>query len=180
MARIDAFIERLFGEGARELRLETGSGATLAGPRGPVVILRQPLTTPQIVGAFAEVAPADLRPGFPPPGITAFPYLAPAGPVDVRLEVDGDAARAVIVPRAGPRPDAEAATPPPPPPPPAPAAPPPPPPRAPPRISCPAEPRGALEALLEAMLARRASDLHLSSDSPPTFRIDGDIDRKIT
>jgi twitching motility protein PilT len=186
MARIDAFIERLFGEGARELRLETGSGATLAGPRGPVVILRQPLTTPQIVGAFAEVAPADLRPGFPPPGTTAFPYLAPAGPVDVRLEVDGDAARAVIVPRAGrPRPEAEAATPAPrpqnglaavaPAPRPAPAAPATPSPRAAPRISCPAEPRGALEALLEAMLARRASDLHLSSDSPPTFRIDGDM-----
>jgi twitching motility protein PilT len=32
-----------------------------------------------------------------------------------------------------------------------------------------------MEALLEAMLARRASDLHLSSDCPPMFRVDGDM-----
>jgi twitching motility protein PilT len=32
-----------------------------------------------------------------------------------------------------------------------------------------------MEALLEAMVARRASDLHLSSECPPTFRVDGDI-----
>jgi twitching motility protein PilT len=32
-----------------------------------------------------------------------------------------------------------------------------------------------MDALLEAMVARRASDLHLSSDCPPAFRIDGDI-----
>jgi twitching motility protein PilT len=88
--------------------------------------------------------------------------------VDVRVQLDGDAARAVIAPRA-----AE----PPPPPNGAPgsrrsaraeAAPPG-------RIAAPAEPRAAMDALLEAMLARRASDLHLSSDCPPTFRVDGDI-----
>jgi twitching motility protein PilT len=32
-----------------------------------------------------------------------------------------------------------------------------------------------MDALLQAMLARRASDLHLSSDCPPTFRVDGDM-----
>jgi twitching motility protein PilT len=37
------------------------------------------------------------------------------------------------------------------------------------------EPRAALDALLEAMLARRASDVHLCSDCPPMFRVDGDM-----
>ncbi len=32
-----------------------------------------------------------------------------------------------------------------------------------------------MDALLDAMLARRASDLHLSSDCPPNFRVDGDM-----
>ena len=35
--------------------------------------------------------------------------------------------------------------------------------------------RAAIDQLLDAMLARRASDLHLSSDSPPIFRVDGDM-----
>jgi twitching motility protein PilT len=39
----------------------------------------------------------------------------------------------------------------------------------------PEEPRAALDRLLTEMLARRASDLHLSSGNPPAFRIDGDI-----
>ena len=39
----------------------------------------------------------------------------------------------------------------------------------------PADPRGAMEFLLKEMVERRASDLHLSSDTPPMFRINGDI-----
>ena len=37
------------------------------------------------------------------------------------------------------------------------------------------DPARAMERLLEVMLERRASDLHLSSGSPPMFRIDGDM-----
>jgi twitching motility protein PilT len=171
MARIDAFIDRLYSEGARELRLETGAGAVLAGARGPVVLLKQPLTTPQIVGALAEVVPADLRAGFPRPGATAFSYLAPAGPVEIRLELADQTARAVVSAALTPAPPAARPT----------GAPPPPPARAEPaaagrgRIPAPQDPRAAFDALLDAMLARRASDLHLSSDCPPMFRIDGDM-----
>ena len=38
-----------------------------------------------------------------------------------------------------------------------------------------AEPRAAMEQLLNLMLDRKASDLHLSSDTPPIIRIDGDM-----
>jgi twitching motility protein PilT len=126
-----------------------------------------------------------------------FVYAAPAGAVEVRLELDGATARARIAAKpaaavklelsdevplpgaiAGPR-RPTATTTPPPTATPTPAA-------APTatataraarfaRIAAPADARGAMDALLEAMVARRASDLHLSSDCPPAFRVDGDI-----
>jgi twitching motility protein PilT len=203
MARLDPLIDRLFSDPGSELSLETGQGAVLSSPRGPQLLIKQPLTTPQIVGALTEILPEDLRPGFPRPGQTAFNYLAPGGPVEVRFELAGAMARAQVVRRAPPtaasrglpsldldlpgvpvgsapaRPPtlsglpnplhAPAATPPPAAPAPAHAA-------APPiKIAAPADARAALDALLEAMVARRASDLHLSSEAPPNLRIDGDI-----
>jgi twitching motility protein PilT len=181
MARLDQFIERMFQEGARELAIATGGGAVLATARGPVALIRQPLTYQQILGALAEVVPDDLRPAFPRPGPTAFRYAAPAGAVEVRVEVGEGRASAVVTPAAlspaapAPGPAARAS------PPPAPAAP-----AAPaaaakgggaglPALRNPQDPRAALEALLEAMVALRASDLHLSADCPPHLRVDGDM-----
>ncbi len=204
MARLDPLIDRLFSDPGSELSLETGQGAVLASPRGQQLLIKQPLTTAQIVGALTEILPEDLRPGFPRPGPTAFNYLAPAGPVEVRFELAGAMARAQVVRRAAPAPARPSgpldldlpgvpvgsaparpptlsglpnpllATPAAPAPAPAPAtAPPAPAPAI--RIAAPADPRAALDALLEAMVARRASDLHLTSDAPPNLRIDGDI-----
>jgi twitching motility protein PilT len=199
MARLDAIIEALLTDPTGDLTFETGQGASLATTRGRQTPIKQPLTTEQIVGAFAEIAPDDLRASFPRSGPTVFNYLAPAGPVEVRFELDGAMARARVVPlpaaRAAPSAShapleldlppatpgpttrrgvaaARPATPPgqadPPPaqaPAPAPVI----------QIPAPADPRAALEALLETMVARRASDLHLASDSPPMLRIDGDM-----
>src|SRR5512139_2640975 len=98
MARLDPFIERMFSECARELRLEAGAGAVLASARGPVTLIKQALTPQQIVGALAEVVPDDRRDGFPRPGLTVFPYVSPHGTVEIRLEVSDGAARAVVSP----------------------------------------------------------------------------------
>lgn len=98
MARLDPFIERLFSESASELLLETGAGAVLACPRGPVSLIKQPLTAQQILGALAEVLPDDRRDGFPAPGTTVFPYVSPHGTVEVRLEVADGKTRAVVSP----------------------------------------------------------------------------------
>ena len=35
-----------------------------------------------------------------------------------------------------------------------------------------------INELLGIMVGRKASDLHLKSDSPPVIRVDGDLDRK--
>jgi len=175
MARLDSLLERLQAEPASELSLETGRGATLQTARGPQLLIKQPLTTTQIVGALTEILPADLRPGFPQPGQTAFNYLAPTGPVEVHFELDGAVARASVVRLGGGPPAAQPAgttgtdvAPPAPEaaePPKAPAL----------RIAAPEDPSAAVAALLEAMVARRASDLHLSSDCTPMLRIDGDM-----
>ncbi len=209
MARLDTVIERLLAEPSGELTLETGQGALLHGPRGQRALIKQPLTTPQIVGALSEIVPDDQRAGFPHPGQTIFNYLSPAGAVEVRFELAGALAKVQVLPRGGgaapggarlPEPSgleldlpgtpapsngglasvlagamaaapkaAPAPTPAPAAAPAVPAA------TAPARIPAPADPRAALEALLDAMVARRASDLHLASESPPTLRVDGDM-----
>jgi len=200
MPRLDPFIDRLFSESARELTLESGAGAVLAAARGAVPLIRQSLTLQQVVSAVGEIVPDDLRAGFPRAGLTVFPYAAPSGAVEVRLDVQDGRARVVVVPRtgqpettpadgfalpglpAGPRaPRAAAQAPPPSAAAPSAAAPTPTPTPAP-RAATPGVPlraggdaRGALDQLLEAMLARRASDLHLSSDCSPMFRVDGDM-----
>jgi len=192
MARLDAFIEKLFSESASELRIDTGGGAVLAVARGSIPLIKQPLTSQQILGALAEVVPDDERPGFPRPGLTAFPYVSPFGAVDIRLEHADGRVRVTVLPgrhgtertgalaldlaapgAATARANGARGSTPPAPAHPATAATT----RRPGsgRIAAPADPRAALDALLEAMLARRASDLHLSSDCPPTFRIDGDM-----
>ena len=105
MPRLNPFIDRLFSESARELTLASGAGAVLAAARGEVPLIRQALTRNQVVGAVAEIVPDDQRAGFPRAGLTVFPYAAPAGAVEVRLEIEGGSARVVVVPRPG-RPDA--------------------------------------------------------------------------
>src|SRR6266540_2312844 len=89
MPRLDPFIDRLFSESARELTLESGAGAVLAAARGAVPLIRQSLTLQQVVSAVGEIVPDDLRAGFPRAGLTVFPYAAPSGAVEVRLDVQG-------------------------------------------------------------------------------------------
>jgi twitching motility protein PilT len=189
MARLDPFIEKLFSESARELRLDSGAGAVLAAPRGPLPLIKQALTSQQILGALAEIVPDEERAAFPRPGLTVFPYASPHGAVEIRLEVVDGTARVTVLPRprgaaleegfslpgAPARSNGARAVLSP-----GPASTPAPGGAAKPaarggRIATPQDPRAALEALLEAMLARRASDLHLASECPPTFRIDGDM-----
>jgi twitching motility protein PilT len=193
MARLDAFIERLATSSGAELLFQTSHGAVLSSGGAQRVLVRQALSTPQIIGAFAEIVPSEMQAGFPRPGTTVFPYASPAGTMEVLFEARGDEVRAVVrpappdspsasrsspsSPRPGtPAPGAEVVT--------APVDPPAADPAAdaeaapgasPGKALLPLDPREAMDRLLSEVVARRASDLHLSSGSPPSFRIDGDI-----
>jgi len=106
MARLDAFLVKLFEAPGSELVLETGKGAVLSGPAGQRPLIRQPLTTSQIVGAFAEVVPSDLQAGFPSQGLSVFSYLSPSGAVEVRFAARNGDVRATVKRHEGPAPEA--------------------------------------------------------------------------
>jgi twitching motility protein PilT len=86
MARLDPIIEKLFKDSGQELLIETGGGVNMRTPAGMLPVLKQNLTSQQILGAIAELLPVEQRATFPPEGSTAFPYAAPAGQVQVTLE----------------------------------------------------------------------------------------------
>jgi twitching motility protein PilT len=216
MARLDPILDKLLSRPGASLLLETGAGAFLHAPGGaPVAVIQQPLTTQQIVGAFAEIAPPELQGGFPPAGRAVFAYAHRAGTVEVHFEHRDGKARVVVGRASGPAKPPPAADPvatlsareellapahgaplaadeveiapptaPPPPPRARPAAPAPradaprtdaPPASAPTSRTLPADPRAAMDALLQLMLDKRASDLHVSSECAPMLRIDGDM-----
>ncbi len=176
MARLDAAIDRLFKESGSELIFETGSPPFVRAPSGNINLLKLPLTNPQIIGAVAEVIPAELKGRFPSEGNAHFPYRAPAGAVVIHFEKQGEKIRARMVPVPSEAPRTPAPSP-------ARAATAPTPSRAAPSASAaevtaqpPHDPQQALAELLTLMLKRRASDLHLASDVPPNYRIDGDME----
>ncbi|WP_304608709.1 type IV pilus twitching motility protein PilT [Hyalangium versicolor] len=208
--------------------METGGGLNIRTASGLLPVLKQNLTTQQIIAAVGELVPSDQRASFPAQGMTIFPYSSPAGAVQVKFELEQGRARVSMVPFSAyamygnvefadenPAPAA----------PPVPVAPPAPAAKAPPVVAAPtlapvapaAAPRPAsngrtsqpavaavpapvvvpvedkasqspdiemprdrsgdpgMLSLLETMLARRASDLHLATDTVPHFRIDGDM-----
>jgi twitching motility protein PilT len=190
MPRLDSFIEKMFSSPASHLVFETGAGALLRTASSCVRLIQQPLTTQQIVSAFAEIMPNELQRGFPQPGETSFRYVAPAGAVQVRIEawegkltavvLKSEEARRPLEPvdevavavDAGPAPG------------PAPSA------TGPGRggaaahvaivaaaqdVPVPEDPLAAMEALLGTLVERGASDLHLASESVPALRVDGDV-----
>ena len=173
MARLDAFIERLTASHGGELLFQTAHGAVLSVDGEQRILVRQPLSTPQIVGAFAEIVPAEMQASFPRPGLTLFPYPSPAGSVEIEFDASGGAVRAVVRPAPAPAPGSGPA----PAPIPAPAS------SAQPAaveqpaatLPLPVDPGEAMHRLLSEMVARKASDLHLTSGLAPALRIDGEI-----
>ncbi|MBF5042234.1 type IV pilus twitching motility protein PilT [Aggregicoccus sp. 17bor-14] len=186
MPKLDAAIEKLFRQGATEFVLRTGELPQMLSPSGAQPVLKQSLNSAQVIALIAELAPYPLQEALAREGTQVFSYASTPGRVRVQVELVGGHVIASV------RPEAMAMAPPPSP---APAAAPAPAPA--PRAAAepvaplpnvvvpvgeqsqrklpPADARGAMEFLLKEMVSRRASDLHLSSDTGPMFRIDGDI-----
>ncbi|MEI7703299.1 MAG: type IV pilus twitching motility protein PilT [Deltaproteobacteria bacterium] len=180
MARLDAFIERLAAQDGGELLFQSAHGAVLSVDGEQRTLVRQALSSAQIIGAFVEIVPAEMQGSFPRPGRTVFPYLSPSGNVEIEFESHDGTVRAVVrnaVPGMEAFPQERAAAP-------APAAAPArPPERAaaapkqemPPQVALPDDVSEAMQVLLHEIVARKASDIHLASGHPPSFRVDGDI-----
>jgi twitching motility protein PilT len=179
MPRLDPFIELMFREAATALLLETGQPAAIVKPGGELrAAMQRPLTTPQIIGACAELVPAYQRETFSGESVEEFDYVLPSGRVHARFEpFEGgvkvrfepaperqgvsklhEAYHAVALPRVTVQPVARAES----------------------RqgIRTEAAPDGAAEAmaqLLELTVTHKASDLHLTTGFTPCLRVDGDV-----
>ncbi|MDC0711379.1 type IV pilus twitching motility protein PilT [Stigmatella sp. ncwal1] len=86
MAKLDAIIEKLFKDAGQELLFETGNGVNMRTAFGLLPVLKQNLTSQQILGALAELVPPEQRGGFPAEGPNTFTYQSPGGAVQVKLE----------------------------------------------------------------------------------------------
>jgi twitching motility protein PilT len=179
MARLDPILDRLFKEQGLEATFESGTTGTLRTRDADKPLFKMSLTAPQIITAFAEIVPADMRAAFPPEGPFQFGYASTMGAVQIKFEkangvvkasiVPANLAAAAAAPAGAPRAAGEPAQ------------------VVPIRATAgtamkgaglqrPKDPRQAMEELLRHMLAKRASDLHLSSQNVPMLRIDGSIE----
>ena len=183
MARLDAFIDVLFKEGAAALVLETGSVALLEGGPRPKAIMKRPLSTSHIIAAVGELLPPYEASTFNGTDPRELGYESPSGRVSVRFAPIAGGVRATLRPEAQKREVLSA-------------------PRvqaafhaiAVPRPSAPTpeagkvekkrgidvspapeNPADAMKALLDLVVEKKASDLHLTSDFTPCLRVDGDI-----
>lgn len=187
MARIDPVLQRIFVDKVAAVVFETGTSGFFLTGAGNRPIYQQALSTQQILGAFTEIAPPELKQTLGQPGRTQFGYTLKEGDLEVVVEGRDEGVRVVVRPKLAPGTPvhgvpyhevvaAQVKAPPKPQPPAEPA----PPPAAPRQaevvpVMLSSDPRRAMEQLLSLMLEKKASDLHLTSGTVPMLRIDGDM-----
>ena len=189
MAQLDRFLNILVSNNATALLMSEGEVATVTIKDSARPVMKQPLTSAQILALVREIAPSDHPHALDAQGGTRFEYTSADGTFDVALTQNGKIS-ARIEPRSGPasggtrpaangvQPRAEA-------------------PKAakvePPRMQTPndqapqAAPRAVppavtgnralerIETLLRTLVSNKASDLHLRAGSPPMLRGSGEI-----
>ena len=161
MAQIDQLLGSIVRFGATGAILASDEKVTLSFPSGPRFAAQ---TTPHaaLVRMVEEILPPGLVVG---DGETTFSYQNGHGPVRVRVEVNGSAWKVAIEPADGLQAAGPVAA----------AAPEPLPETLAPRRFAAVETSAAIDRLLLAMLEMGASDLHLSTDSPPAVRVHGEM-----
>ena len=161
MASLDKFLVALGTAPPTTLVLYEGCVAELRFDGGTRPITRQPLTAEQIVGLLREIAPATMQAAVMQGGPARFPYDGNGIPVDCTVQRDGEGrVVAQIMPASAADPALReemavaSATP-----------------------VLDSGPRQALDTLLRALSAQKASDLHLRVGEPPILRRDGELAR---
>jgi twitching motility protein PilT len=191
MAQLDRFLNLLVSNNATALVMAEGEVATLTIRDSARAVMKQPLTSAQILTLVREIAPANSPHSLDAQGSVRFDYTSADGIFDVTMTQNGKVS-ARIARKAGVIAEAHAATKAAPS---APAATPagvPSPATAPSPIAAPAPvatPRveaphatvtgnralDRIETLLRTLVGKNASDLHLRAGSPPMLRASGEI-----
>jgi twitching motility protein PilT len=178
MAQLDRFLKLLVSNKATALNLAEGEVATLTIKDSARSVMKQPLTSAQILTLVREIAPPTTPHSLDIHGGVRFEYssaegtfevvLTPEGKVAARIELKGTAANgtkpAAAHPAAAAAQPASTAQP------------------AVPVQPAPSRPAitgdrslDKIEALLRVLVANKASDLHLRAGSPPLLRSNGEI-----
>ena len=193
MAQLDRFLNLLVTNNATALVLSEGEIATLTIKDVPRPVMKQPLTSAQILTLVREIAPQNQPHQLDAQGNVRFEYACTDGNFQVSLTQNGKIAARIeakpagsaprtnpsAVPPVGFTPTVAAASP-------IAAAPTP---ASAPRIDSHSAPAPAasgaavtggralekMESLLRVLITNKASDLHLRSGSPPMLRASGDI-----
>jgi twitching motility protein PilT len=192
MAQLDRFLNLLVTNNGSGLVLAEGDVAKVTIKDAARPVMKQPLTSAQILTLVREIAPAGQPHALDAKGAVSFDYSSADGAFEVSLTQNGKIVAQIkpkAVPKNGAKPSAtpshtaapEAVSPPPAPQsaPPAPrveAVRPEPTKMPTPRVN--ATGNRALEkieGLLRTLVGNKASDLHLRSGSPPMLRLNGEI-----
>jgi twitching motility protein PilT len=192
MAQLDRFLNLLVSNNATALVMSEGEVATLTIRDSARAVMKQPLTSSQILTLVREIAPTNAPHSLDAQGSVRFDYTSADGIFDVTMTQNGKIS-ARIARKAGVIAEAHAATAA------APSAPPATPAAAPsspaaarspiaapapvatPKVEAPhatVTGNGALdriETLLRTLVGKNASDLHLRAGSPPMLRASGEI-----
>ena len=193
MAQLDRFLNLLVTNNATSLVLSEGEIATLTIKDQPRPVMKQALTSAQILTLVREIAPANQPHQLDAQGSVRFQYTCADGTFDVSMTQNGKIAARIqpataVTPKTNPSPTPPVgftptagmtSTP-------TPAAPTPAPARVESRPSPAAAPSSGssmsgsralekMESLLRALITNKASDLHLRAGSPPLLRASGDI-----
>jgi twitching motility protein PilT len=193
MAQLDRFLNLLVSNKATALNLAEGDVATVMIKDSPRPVMKQPLTSAQILTLVREIAPTDAPRTLDLNGAVQFEYSSADGTFEVAVTQKGKIT-ARIAPKnlsaSGAVPRQPSVTPPTP---------------AEPAVIKPATPRAntpmaeaprvepprpqvpisgtsgsraldRIENLLRLLITNKASDLHLRAGSPPMFRASGEIE----
>jgi twitching motility protein PilT len=191
MAQLDRFLNLLKTNNGSALILAEGDVATVTIKDSPRPVMKQALTSAQILTLVREITPTDKPQGLDPKGAMSFEYSCADGTFEVALTQNGkivariqpkgastNGAKANAAPSKSAAPQAASPT----------AAPPAA--AAPPRVEAPSleqilrPPQASasgnraldkIETLLRTLVSSNASDLHLRAGSPPLLRASGEI-----
>ena len=167
MAQLDRFLNILVSNNATALVMSEGEVATVMIKDSARPVMKQPLTSAQILTLVREIAPtvASLLPTAQ--GESRFEYTSADGTFDVvmvqngkisaRIERKAVAAKVEAPPVEASRPAAPRA-------------------ETPKVVSTGNRTLDRIENLLRALIANKASDLHLRAGSPPMLRANGEIE----
>jgi twitching motility protein PilT len=172
MAQLDRFLNLLVSNKATALNLSEGEIATLTIKDSARPVMKQPLTSAQILNLVREISPGNAPPALDVHGKARFDYSSADGTFEVVLTQNGkisasiglkaptaSAAKAAPTQSATPSPGAPA-----------------------PRAEAPKVPTTGnraldkIEGLLRVLVSHKASDLHLRAGSPPMLRASGEIE----